>query len=407
MADTTKKTKIDLKARLGKTTQVGMGPPPAMTPLPGVPGTPPPPGSDPAGSSAAPSSDGVPRPPPSSGGSRPPTPMAPMGIAPPPGLSPGIPLPPFARPAPAQAAPKPTAVQQTIKVEVGEEIHEERKKARKRAIMAAAGGVVLGIGLGFTIGGAKADGDRVKAGAAMAGKMEKEVKATGDKISELDKKLSDVGEKLKNKTFPDDIGTALAGLKIPFDSSNLDKPGINGIKQALFRPLISYARDCEKLDKLRERLQGAATPAKDAFTKAWKEETAPVASFSVLLRVEGGKNVVAELVPNPTPFPWRGDQPDKYKVTQMQQGKAVEKEAKHFPATKGDLGSGDTWAVPVDPKSTGSLGTEAIAIARFSSALGEMLEMLHGNDNPQDPKPGLLKSSDDLAIELHKASLVQ
>src|SRR6185437_781135 len=89
MADTTKKTKIDLKARLGKTTQVGMGPPPAMKPLPGVPGTPPPPGSDPAGSAAPPSSDGVPRPPPSSAGSRPPTPM---GIAPPPGLSQGIPL---------------------------------------------------------------------------------------------------------------------------------------------------------------------------------------------------------------------------------------------------------------------------------------------------------------------------
>jgi hypothetical protein len=237
--------------------------------------------------------------------------------------------------------------------------------------------------------------------------MEKEVKDTSAKLADLDKALGDVTDKLKAKAFPADIGTALGGLKIPFDSSNLDKPGINGIKQALFRQIISFARDCEKLDKLREGLQSASTPAKDAFTKSWKEETAPMANFSVLLRVDGN-HVVGELVPNPTPFAWKGDQPEKYKITQMQGGKAVEKEAKHFPAAKGDLGSGDTWAVPLDPKGTGALGTEGIAIARFTRALGEMLEALRGNDsNPQDPKPGLLKTGEDLAIELHKASLVQ
>ena len=104
--DKGKKPKIDLKARLGKTIQGG----PAV-PLP-VPGSQPPPG------------DGtVPTPPP---------PRA-AGIAPPPGLSPGIPIPPFAQ-AKAQsvAPPKPTAAQQTIKVEVGEEIHAERKKAKRR-----------------------------------------------------------------------------------------------------------------------------------------------------------------------------------------------------------------------------------------------------------------------------------
>ena len=261
MADNTKKTKIDLKARLGKTTQVGMGPP-GVTPVPiGVPGTPPPPAPIPA-AARPPPSDGVPRPPPSSAGSRPP-----MGIAPPPGSRRASRSRPSGRRPQPQAAPKPTAVQQTIKVEVGEEIHEERKKARNRAIMAAGAGVVLGIALGFGVGGAKADGDRVKAGAAMAGKLVKDVKAANDKLADLDKKLGDAQDKLKAKAFPDDLGSSLAGLKIPFDPSYIDKPGINGIKQALFRQLVSYARDCEKVDKLREALQGESTSAKASLTK--------------------------------------------------------------------------------------------------------------------------------------------
>ncbi len=401
--DKAKKPKIDLKARLGRTTQVGMGPPGA-TPVPAMPGgAPAPPSSDPGG--APPSSDAVPRAAPSAGSVRPPV-AQPMGIAPPPGLSPGIPLPPFARAQPQQAAPKPTAVQQTIKIEASEEIDQERKKGRGRAALAAAGGVVIGLAIGFVAGGAKADGDRVKTGAAMAGRLKTEVKATNDKLADLDKKLTDVQDKLKAKAFPDDLGTALGGLKIPFDSTSLDKTGISGIKQAVFRPIIGFARDCEKLDKMREALQGQSTPAKDALVKGWKEETAPMTNFSVLLRMDG-RNVVAELVQNPSPFAWKGDQPDKYKVTRQEGGKAVEKEAKHFPVSKGDLGSGDAFAVPIDPKGTGALGTDAINIARFSRTLGEMMEALHGNDNPQDPKPGLLKSGEDLANQLQQASLNQ
>ena len=70
-----------------------------------------------------------------------------MGIAPPPGISPGIPLPPFG-PRPVQQAPAPapklSAAQQTIKVEMGEEIEQHRSSARRNAVLAAiAGGQML------------------------------------------------------------------------------------------------------------------------------------------------------------------------------------------------------------------------------------------------------------------------
>ena len=129
--DKAKKTKIDLKARLGRTTAMGMTSPgalpvpPGATPVPDAPSSGP--GSMPAPPASRPSN--IPAPAPS---------VRPMGIAPPPGLSVGVPLPAFAqqRQAP-RSEPKPSAAQQTIKVEIGEEIHEERKKARNRAMMAS------------------------------------------------------------------------------------------------------------------------------------------------------------------------------------------------------------------------------------------------------------------------------
>src|SRR5438552_3362990 len=98
--DKSKKPRIDLKARLAKT---------ATFPLP-APGS-----SRPGGVPPAPSS-------------RPP-------LGPPMGISPGIPLPPFGHARSAAKPSKPTAAQQTIKVEVGEEIHEERRKASKRTMI--------------------------------------------------------------------------------------------------------------------------------------------------------------------------------------------------------------------------------------------------------------------------------
>src|SRR5690349_6962285 len=114
MAEEKKKTKIDLKARLGKT-QTGMGGSvPLPTPGPSAP-------SQPGASSPPAAADGVPPPVVPI-----PTPsVRPSGGGLSPGISPGIPLPPFAqRPSQREAAPKPTAAQQTIKVEVGEEVHQ-------------------------------------------------------------------------------------------------------------------------------------------------------------------------------------------------------------------------------------------------------------------------------------------
>jgi hypothetical protein len=403
--DKAKKTKIDLKARLGRTTAMGMTSPAA---IPGPPssspgsGPVPPPSGPGSGPGSAPGSVAPPpsRPSnvPNDASVRPPPAFTP-GIAPPPGLSTGIPLPAFGpqpRAAP-RAEPKPSAAQQTIKVEIGEEIHEERKKARNRAMLAALGGAVIGLGIGFTAGGSSATGDRAKAAARGAEALEKDVKAANEKLVALDAKLGEAADKLnKSKIFPDDLSTALAGLTIPFDSTNLDNKGVNGMPGKLFKMVLNYTQSCENLNKLREQLKNASFSAKDPMTKAFKEETAPVANYSVTFRSEGGK-VVADLVQNKDNFAWKGDFPAKYKIA----AKPADKDVVRW--VKGDLtGGSDTIAVPIDPKTTAAFASDP-AVGRFYKALLDMRTVLQGNkDNPTTETAGLLKDGEELVNELHK-----
>ncbi|MFT3765328.1 MAG: formin [Minicystis sp.] len=393
--DKAKKTKIDLKARLGKT-QVGLQPPSGALPVPA--GVTPPPPSDPGSGPGS-----VPQPPASAPASsvRPPTP----NIAPPPGLSPGIPIPPFAqqqRPAPAAPAPKPTAAQQTIKVEIGEEIEIERKKWRQRVMLGALAGALIGAGLGFVGGGSKSTGDRARAAARGAGQLEKDVKATVDKLKDLDSKLSDASDKLKAKSYPDDLATALSGLTIPFDSTNLDGKDVGSLPPRVLKNVLNFTSAVEALNKNRESLKNIVSIAKEPINKAWKEETAPVANFSVVFRSEGGKTVVAELVPNKEPFSWKGDYPGSYKVTRLENGKPAEKNATRW--VKGDLPGNDLTAIPVDPKSVAAFTSEQL-IGKLIKGVYDMRQDLEGNkDNPTNETPGLVKMAEDLANELNKAS---
>ncbi|MEZ4300651.1 MAG: formin, partial [Polyangiaceae bacterium] len=264
MADEKKKTKIDLKARLGKT-QTGMG---SSVPLP-VPGATP---SSQPGASAPPSSDGVPPPvvPSSAPSVRPSGGGVPAPISAP--ISPGIPLPPFAQPRASQREPaaKPTAAQQTIVVEVGEEIHQERRKATRRTALFAALALALGVGIGFVVGGARETRARVDLAIKSAGDLEKEVKTSNEKISEIGEKLKEAVEKLGRKDFPADLAGQLSGLVVPFETGNLDKPGVGSMGKTL-KPLMRYTAAVEELNADREQLKNVLTQLQPQVEKAWKE----------------------------------------------------------------------------------------------------------------------------------------
>ncbi|MEO5730190.1 MAG: formin [Byssovorax sp.] len=405
--DKTKKTKIDLKARLGKATLTGIAAPPGALPLP-IPGSPgpsgsglPPPDSGPGATpSSAPSAPGgsVPAPMPS---------VRPMGIAPPPGMSPGIPLPPFGQ-APRQAPPKeakPTAAQQTIKVEVGEGIHEERKRATRNAAIAAVFGALVGLGLGWVAGGSSERGGRIKEAARGAGLLEKDVKVAGDKMKELDDKLAEATQKITAKEFPDGLVTALSALNIPFDPTNLEGKNIGSLSSKMLRSLLSYTSAVQDLNKDKDSLKNILGAAQAPMVKAWKEEKDPMANYAILFSGAGDKKTVGELVPIKEPFIWKGEFPANITVTKFENGKPAEKKATRW--IKGELTGGDPTVIPVDPKSMAGFTSEVL-IQRLNKMIYDMRQSLVGNpEDPTNPKPGLLKQSEDIAAELHKSSLNQ
>jgi len=362
------------------------GPPADSSPVPGSPF-----GAAPAASAQQPSV----------------RPSAPMGIAPPPGISPGIPLPPFAqqRQAPAPA-PKPSAAQQTIKVEVGEEVERERKLAAKKTAIYAALALALGIGIGFGVGGAKANSDRGKAAIEGAGALEKDVKTANEKMKELSEKLNAAAEKLGNKSFPTEFAGELGSINVPFDAFNLEGKGVGNLPAKIQRQVLGYTTAVQDLNKTKDSLKNLLIAAQAPVEKSWKEEKAPVVNFSVVFRRDGDK-MLAELVPNKEPFAYGTAWPEKYKVTRLersQQGmKPVEKEAARW--AKGDLTGSDPIALPVDPQTVAAFTSEQI-VFKLAGALRDIRQVLEGNkDNPTTETPGLLKDGDDLANELRKISL--
>jgi len=373
--DKSKKPKIDLKARLGKT-NIGT----QAVPLP-VPGQS--------------------QPPPSGSGKSP-------NIAPPPGISPGIPVPPFAQPAKAVAAeapaPKPTAVQQTIKVEVGEEIIKEREKAKKRLIAAAVGTALLGIVIGYPVGGAAARNERGKAVVANAKSLSSEVKAANEKMKELDTLLADAAEKLGKKEYPAELAGQLGGINIPFETANIDGGSISGLKGTALRQLILFASGVEELNKRKDSLKNLLELAKAPVEKAWKEEKEPVMNFSVVFRSDQ-KGVIAELVPVKEPFDLAKDWPANYAVMKperTQQGmKSVEKKLNRY--TKGDLpGSGDPQLIPVDPVTTAAFTSQEV-LRNLRKAFLDLRTELKGNkDNPAAEIDGLVDVGDKLLSEIQK-----
>ncbi|HRI65069.1 MAG TPA: formin [Polyangium sp.] len=364
MADDKKKPKINLKDRLGKT-NIGT----QSVPLP-VPGQ---------------SSPG-----------------APQGIAPPPGITPGIPVPPFAQPKAAAAeapAPKPTVVQQTIKVEVGEEIIKEREKAKKQLIGAAIGTALLGIAIGYAVGGQASTAARGKAVIQNAKALMGDIKGANEKMKELDTLLGEAVEKLQKKEYPAELSGQLGALNIPFDASKVDGGAISGLKPSALRQLLKFTSSCEELNDKKDKLKSLLDFAKDPVSKAWKEEKEPVMNFSVTFRADQ-KGVIAEFVPTKDPFDIGKDWPANYSVMKTERGKAAEKKVNRY--TKGDLPGTDV-VIPVDPTTT-AVFTSQEGIRNLRKAFLDLREELKGDGAEPEPSEGSIELGDKLLTELQKVT---
>jgi hypothetical protein len=403
-----KKPKIDLKARLGKTTSSATGAGPGVVPLP-VPGPS-------LGSVPPPAQASVPAPRPSDAGIAPPPSV--LRAVPP--MVPNLPGSPFAPHQPAAPAPAPPppppppAAAQTIKVEIGEEIHEERKKASRRAAGFAVVGLVIGVGFGFLIGGGKERSDRDKVAVQGAAALEKDIKAANEKLEELKTKLNAGEEKLRAKAYPEELIAELAALNIPFDATNLDHKNVGNLKSSVQRALLSYTSGVEDLNRTKNQVRnllGQPTVRKE-IEKGWADEKEPSANFSVIL-ISDQKGMMAELVPNKEPFAIGKDWPATYTVLRTERSQAGAKQVDKSGTRwqKGDpsrdLSGTNPVVVPVTPESSAGFTSQEY-VRKLAIAIRDLRETIEGNStDPTNERPGLVKVGDDLVNELHKIGLQQ
>ena len=387
MSDDKKKAKIDLKARLGKST-MGL-PTPSQAGLP--PGSIPPPAPSLLGSM-----QGIPAARPS---------FVAQGIAPPPSITSAAAL--LApQQAPAQAPPPPeprlSAAAQTIKVEMGEEVEQERKKMQKRATLYAVIGVVVGAGLGFVWGGASKTGDLGKRVQDGAGKLEKDVRAANDKMKELGEKIAAGQKTFSEKQFPEDLARDLGGISVAVE---IDGKSVGNYPSGLQKKVFTYVQAVNDLNKTKDTLAGLLGQAKAPVQKYWKEQSDPVVNFSVMFRGDS-KGVVAELVPNKEPFAFGKDWKDSYTVLKKERDKSVEKNATRY--KKGDLPGTDPLVVPVAPESVAAFTSEQL-VYKLGGAMRDAVRSIQGTSDEATGQetPGLLKSGEDLAIDLKKVAIAK
>lgn len=392
--DKSKKPKIDLKARLGK--GGGAGGPAAPIPAPSVGSVPPP-------SAVPPPALGTPVPIPV------PTPSQP-GAPPMPGL--GMPFAAPSRPVATPPPPPPSAAQQTIKVEVAEEVHEERRKASKKTGLYAALALVAGLAAGFGVGGLAKDSEYDNRAITGAGLLEKEIKAANEKVVELKEKLQAGEDKLRNKEYPDELISALAALNVPFGPENLQQKQVGNLSSAQQQALFAYVMAVDDVNKSKDKLRNllGAPDVKKAVTKSWAEEKDPLFNYAVVLSSDN-KGMVATLVPTKEPFPEAKDWPASLTVMVLQKSqqgvKQAEKKATRW--DKGDpsrlISGTDPVVVPVAPESTAAFTSQEI-IRKLALGIRDLRVTLEGDaSNPQDEKPGLQKVGEDLVNELHKVAL--
>jgi hypothetical protein len=374
-----KKPKIDLKARLGKKTVSA----PATGP----------------------------------GGSIPP----PAGIPKPSGVGGGIPAPPFqsaaqtSRPAPmvdasnpygAMApAQAPRAEPTAIRIEMSDDVMRAQKGGRTKVLVLAIVTAFIGGFVGFTLGGASERGKGTDAAMEGAQELTKDVEGANKKISDLADLLKAAREKLGKAQFPEDEVSKLGALNIPFAGSNLAGKGIGRFKSDVLTMLTDFASSAAEANANKGELMRVMNGNKKGVQEFLDSQTKPQVRWSVIV---GGSPLgpIASMQPVPTPFLLTTDAKD-YAWPQSFElpGEKGKKEVvKRY--TKGDAATEDPLFIPVDPSTQPLVCPNGVLIT-LRNKLGDLEEVLRGNQTPGEEKTGLLEAGQALAKKLKQIGTPQ
>jgi hypothetical protein len=359
-----KKSKIDLKARLGKKT-VGGAPAPGASVPPPV---------------------GIPKPPAMGGQSPSYAPQRPSAA---PAYAAGTPY--AAAPV---AAPVRRAEPQAIRLEIGEEVLEGQRKQRKRffVLTLIVSGIFAALGFAF---GSRAEASK-GANAALEGARDliKDIEAADKVADQLNEVLAKASGRLAKNEYPQEEITALGGINIPFDGGHLTDKGIGRFQRAVVTQLMTYANTAQRANDQKEKIQNLLTGSKAALTDLLAQKNDPKIRWAIWVESgPGGPWANMQIVP--TAFPMKGDWPAELKVPRGNENAVIKR------YQRGDISSGDPQFLPVAPQ-TESMVCPSTTIVRLRQELTEMQEVLKGDATPGAEKEGFLQMGENVTKALKK-----
>ncbi len=375
-----KKPKIDLKARLGKTTATGGAPTPGLPAPPGAPT------SSPDGRVSAPPPMGI---------------APPVGIAPPPGIGGGPLSSPFAPKPQPKAAPV-SAEAQTIKVEVSEEIHVERKRSGRRAAIYALIAAIAGGALGFFAGGNRERHVQDQKAVSGLKGLGAEVQDATKRAEEIGPILDEIEKGLASGKFPDASIDKLTAT-IPFNASNLDGKYFGSMPNELQKATLAFLKSAENVNDKREALKNTLQNAKKQVETAWAEADKPVFKLGVSFRQQG-QNTMAEMIQ--LKEPWEVSKPEwpaepKIIVSAIRDRKRVQEEKTAKRWVKDALTGETPIVIPVEPASVAGFTDEKL-ILRLQGAIFDVRVLLKGDETPGREVMGLIREGEALTKVIDK-----
>jgi hypothetical protein len=313
------------------------------------------------------------------------------------------PMPKVASPfAPPEPEVKPTAQQQTIKVEIGEEIQTERRAAKKKLALISAIVGVVALVAGFFVGQTKAKGDVGRKAVAGATALASDVEASNKVMVDLSDALLKAIDGLGSDTYPDELGEVLKATNVPFSGANYQGKGVGGLPGDILQQLLAYTSGVDELNKKKDQLRNLLGAAKKQFEKYVATKKKPVVNFSVVFTRQGGK-MIAELVPNKEPFGMKEKWPAKYKVVRLVGKKPQDVEVEMW--SKGKLTGDPLQAIPMEERTVSTFTSQKLVFG-LKKALVDTKALVDGRQSqiPSEQTDGLIKDGDRIVEQLKKVA---
>lgn len=364
----TKRRKIDLKSRLSSVRGTGAV----------------------AATSDRKSSDPLAFPPPPATGS---VPAPKLPGVPPAGVSS-----PFAQPEPEV---KQTAQQQTIKVEMGEEVVAARKKGRKKLALYVAITAVVCAGLGFQLGKIREQGAQGFKAVEGATGLSEDISAANKTMSGMSDAIRAALEALGTDEYPDDLAEVLKNTHVPFSSANFKGRAVGSLPAEVLTALLKYNTGVEKLNKNKDLLRNLVGTAKPQVIEFWAQKKKPVMTHAVIF-TKNGEKVTASVGKLKEPFVIKEKWPANFTVVLGAGKKAKEQESIRYKGGK-FLEGDDKHGIPIDGKTVAKLTTREL-VFKLRFALDDTKNLIDGVESPRPDlaSDGLLKEGERLIKGLKK-----